>query len=353
VIPSTINKVIAPLVAVASMLFLSDSIVAAKTLDIYFIDVEGGAATLIVTPLGESILVDSGFPGDRDAGRIARVARDVAHLNEIDHYITTHWHRDHVGGIARLAELIPVRRYYDHGLPGAPAVDIPPELIEAYKKTTQGRNEALRAGDEIKLRNAGTIRRLRLEVLAASGVVKGELPGAPQIRICNPNLKVKPEDKTDNANSIAFVLSYGGFRFFDGGDLTWNVENKLVCPRDVVGIVDVYQVDHHGSDTSNNPALVNSLMPRVAIINNGARKAGDPGTFATLKALPRIESIYQLHRNVLTTENDNTPATYIANEKEDCQGDFIKLSVDQTTRTFTVSIAARQISRSYRMGRRD
>jgi competence protein ComEC len=189
--------------------------------------------------------------------------------------------------------------------------------------------------------------------LAASGVVKGELPGAPQIRICNPDLKVKPEDKTDNANSIAFVLSYGGFRFFDGGDLTWNVENKLVCPRDVAGAVDVYQVDHHGSDTSNNPALVNSLKPLVAIINNGARKAGDPGTFATLKALPGIESIYQLHRNVLTTENDNTPAAYIANEKENCQGDFIKLSVDQAARTFTVSIAAKQISRSYRMRRRD
>lgn len=281
------------------------------------------------------------------------MARDVAHLNEIDHYITTHWHRDHVGGIARLSELIPVRHYYDHGLPSAPAVDIPPELIEAYKKTTQGRNETLRAGDEIKLRNAGAIRRLRLEVLAASGVVKGELPGAPQIRICNPDLKVKPEDKTDNANSIAFVLSYGGFRFFDGGDLTWNVENKLVCPRDVAGAVDVYQVDHHGSDASNNPALVNSLKPLVAIINNGARKAGDPGTFATLKALPGIESIYQLHRNVLTTENDNTPAAYIANEKENCQGDFIKLSVDQAARTFTVSIAAKQISRSYRMRRRD
>src|SRR4029079_15071510 len=90
---------------------------APRTLDIYFIDVEGGAATLIVTPLGESLLIDSGFPGDRDAGRIAHVARDVAHLVQIDHYITTHWHRDHMGGIPQLSKLIPVRNYYDHGLP--------------------------------------------------------------------------------------------------------------------------------------------------------------------------------------------------------------------------------------------
>src|SRR4029077_7188130 len=90
---------------------------APKTLDIYFIDVEGGAATLIVSPTGESLLIDSGFPGDRDAGRIAQVALEVAGLKQIDHYLTTHWHRDHVGGIARLAQLIPVKNYYDHGLP--------------------------------------------------------------------------------------------------------------------------------------------------------------------------------------------------------------------------------------------
>jgi len=246
-----------------------------------------------------------------------------------------------------LVELIPVRRYYDHGLPAAPAVDIFPLLIDAYKKATQGRSETLHAGDEIKLRNTRTIPRLRLVVLAASGVVKGEPADAPQIRICNPELKVMPEDKTDNANSIAFALSFGSFRFFDGGDLTWNVENKLVCPRDLVGAVDVYQVDHHGFDISNNPALVKVLNPRVAIINNGARKAGEPKTFAMLKALPAMQGIYQLHRNVLTTENDNPPADYIANEQETCNGEFIKLSVDQTARSFTVSIPAKQISRNY------
>src|SRR5882672_7894717 len=116
---------------------------APKSLDIYFIDVEGGAATLIVTPTGESLLIDSGFPGDRDAGRIAQVALEVAGLKQIDHYLTTHWHRDHVGGIARLAQLIPVKNYYDHGLPKTIAADMQPELIEAYKQTTQGKSVTL------------------------------------------------------------------------------------------------------------------------------------------------------------------------------------------------------------------
>jgi len=334
-------------------LLLLSTVVSAKTLDIYFIDVEGGAATLIVTPLGESILIDSGFPGERDAGRIAQVARDLAKLKQIDHYITTHWHRDHVGGIPQLAQLIPVKRYYDHGLPTAPASDILPELIDPYKKTTDGKNQTLKAGDDIKLRSGGPFPRLRFEIVAGSGVVKGEPAGSPQIRICNPDQKPMAEDKTDNANSLGFVLTFGGFRFFDGGDLTWNVENKLVCPRAVVGAVDVYQVDHHGADSSNNPTLVNNLQPRVAIIGNGPRKGGEVNTFATLKAAPGIEAIYQLHRNLATTANDNTMSGYIANEEESCKGNYIRLSVDEVARSYTVSIDAKQISRKYRVVRVD
>lgn len=343
---STVKTRIVTLIAIV---LLSSFIVSARTLDIYFIDVEGGAATLIVTPLGESILVDSGYPGDRDAGRIAQVAREIAHLNQIDHYITTHWHRDHVGGIARLVELIPVRRYYDHGLPTTPTIDVFPNLINVYKQTTEGKTETLKPGDEIKLRNARSMSRLKLEVVASNGIVKGEPPGAPQVRVCNSDSKVMPEDKTDNANSIAFVLNFGSFRFFDGGDLTWNVENKLVCPRDLVGAVDVYQVNHHGFDISNNPELVRILNPRVAIINNGARKAGEARTFALLKGLPAIEGIFQLHRNVLTSAADNAPADYIANEEENCKGQFIKLSVDRVARSYEVSIPAKQSRRRYRV----
>src|SRR5213595_3395018 len=148
---------------------------APKTLDIYFIDVEGGAATLIVTPTGRSLLIDTGFPGDRDAGRIAHVALEIAGLKQIDHCVITHWHRDHVGGVASLARLIPIKNYYDHGLPQIIASDMQAELIEAYGQMTQGKSVTLKPGDEIKLqRSPKYLLPLEVRVLAAGGVVLGE-----------------------------------------------------------------------------------------------------------------------------------------------------------------------------------
>ncbi len=320
-----------------------------KTLDIYFIDVEGGAATLIVTPTGQSLLIDTGFPGDRDAGRIAYAALEIAGLKQIDHCVITHWHRDHVGGVSALAKLIPIKNYYDHGLPQTIASDMQAELIEAYRRTTQGKSVTLKPGDEIKLqRSPKYLPPLEVRVLAAGGIVLGEQSSAPQVRPCGENFEPQPEDPTDNVNSVGILLTFGRFKFFDGGDLTWNIENRLACPKSVVGIVDVYQVDHHGLDLSNNPAFVRTLKPRVAIINNGPRKGGEARTFATLKSLNETEAIYQLHRNVRTVDKDNTMSDYIANEAEVCQGNLIKISVDPMARSYTVSIPARQLSRRYR-----
>jgi len=338
------------LVLLATLLIVHPAVgqTASRTLDIYFIDVEGGAATLIVTPTGESLLIDSGFPGDRDAGRIAHVALEVAGLKQIDHYLTTHWHRDHVGGIARLAQLIPVKNYYDHGLPKTIGADMQPELIDAYKQTTQGKSITLKPGDQIKLRSQKNMPPLYVRVLAAGGSVLHETSAIPQIRPCGPVFEARAEDKTDNVNSVGTVLSFGRFTFFDGGDLTWNIENRLVCPNRLIGPIDVYQVDHHGFDISNNPVLIRALNPRVAVINDGPRKGGEAGTYARLKNLKEIEGIYQLHRNVRTTDKDNAPPDFIANDEEACQGNFIKLSVDPAGKSYTVTIPAKQISRSYR-----
>jgi competence protein ComEC len=339
-----------PLVLLALFLSGQNSVHAApKTLDIYFIDVEGGAATLIVTPTGQSLLIDTGFPGDRDAGRIAHAALEIAGLKQIDHCIITHWHRDHVGGVATLSKLIPIKNYYDHGLPPTIASDMQAELIEAYRQTTQGKSITLKPGDEIKLqRSPKYLPPLNVRVLTAGGVVLGEQSSVPQVRPCGEKFEPKPEDTTDNVNSVGILLTFGRFKFFDGGDLTWNIENRLACPKNVVGGVDIYQADHHGLDISNNPAFVRELNPRVAIINDGPRKGGEARTFATLKSLNEIEAIYQLHRNVRTTDKDNTMSGYIANEEEVCQGNLIKISVDPTALSYTVSIPARQLSRSYR-----
>jgi competence protein ComEC len=337
-----------PALLLLALLLPASSRAAAKTLDIYFIDVEGGAATLIVTPAGQSLLIDTGFPGDRDAGRIAHVALEVAGLKQIDHCVITHWHRDHVGGVATLARLIPIKNYYDHGLPQTIASDMQAEFIEAYKQTTQGKSVTLRPGDIIRLDGDKPGRAFPVRVVAAGGVVVDEQSSTPQIRPCGEKFEAKAEDTTDNVNSIAILMTFGRFKFFDGGDLTWNIENRLACPRNTVGAVDVYQVDHHGGDNSNNPVLVRALNPRVALIDSGPRKGAEAGTFATLKGLSEIEAIYQLHRNLRTTDKDNTMSGYIANEEENCQGNFIKLSVAPNGKSYTVSIPAKQISRSYR-----
>jgi competence protein ComEC len=321
---------------------------AQKSLDIYFIDVEGGAATLIVTPARQSLLIDTGFPGERDAGRIAKVALEAAGLKLIDYCVITHWHRDHVGGVPALAKLIPIKNYYDHGLPQTIAADMQAEFIDAYKQVTNGNSIPLKPGDEIKLqRSAKNSPQLRVRVMAAGGMVLGEQSATPQIRPCGDNFEAKAEDTSDNVNSVGILLTFGRFRFFDGGDLTWNIEDRLACPKNLMGAVDVFQVDHHGVDSSNNPSLVRAIKPRVAIINSGPRKGAESQTFVTLKHNPGLQAIYQLHRNLRTTDKDNTMAGYIANEEESCQGNFIKLSVDPKSDSYTVSIPARQISRRY------
>src|SRR5678815_1568812 len=330
------------LLVLIAILVLANATTKARTLDVYFIDVEGGAATLIVTPAGESLLVDSGFPLQRDADRIIHVVRDVAKLKQIDHYLTTHWHRDHVGGIPMVAKVIPVKNFYDHGLPTAPAFDITPGYIELYRQAAKNNSVALKAGDELHLRDSS----VHVQINAANGLVIGEPAGAPQIKNCGADFKPILEDRTDNANSLGFLMTYGPFKFYNGGDLTWNVENKLVCPDNLIGAVDVFQVNHHGVDNSNNPALVRALNPGVAIIGNGPRKGGDERTFKTLKEVPNV-AIYQLHRNVRTTAN--APAEYVANDEEFCRGEFIKLSVAPGGKTYIVSISAKRISRRYQV----
>ena len=312
-----------------------------KTLDIYFLDMMGGAATLIVTPLGESVLIDTGSlePMHRDADRIFAAIRHAG-LKQIDYLVTTHFHSDHFGGILQLTKSIPVRTFLDKGSPPSELEQDKEwfkRLYPLYQQATGGKVRTIRAGDDIPLKNdpKGKLPPLVLHCVAAEKQVEG-FDGnvdAP----CSRH-ETKEPDLTDNGRSIALVLRYGDFDFFAGGDITWNVEHSLACPKNIVGRVDLYQVTHHGLDQSNNPLLLNALSPTVAIAMNGPRKGIQPSTFRALNELAGLEALYQIHYNTRYGDEGNVPLAFIANGKNAEGGGLIKVSVDLRQKQFTVSL---------------
>ena len=326
-----------------------------RGLDIYFVDVMGGAATLVVTPERESVLIDSGWAGfeDRDPERIVHVLKDVAGLDHLDHLVTTHWHADHFGGVEGLTKRVRIDHFWDRGLPDpdapggdkaafpdGPAADDP--LGIAYRKASQGKRKALRPGDVLPLKG-GVVAR----VLAAGGKVH-EADAAKRVpnRLCEDAPADLPTDPSDNARSLVLHFRHGMFQFLDCGDLTWNVEKQLVCPYDRVGLVDVFQVTHHGQDISNHPTLLATIRPTVAIMDNGPTKGGMPATVKRLKAIPSLQALYQLHKNAATGPEDNTDPALIANSDPD-GGRFIRVAVAADGARYTVRIGEHGAERSF------
>ena len=306
-----------------------------NTFDIYSIDVEGGQSTLFVSPSGESLLVDTGSPGDRDANRIATTAKQAG-LTNLDNVVITHYDGDHVGGVKDLAERIPIRTFIDHG-PRLPASGAPPmtpqekanveRLDAAYLGlASKGRHITANAGDRLPVPG------LDIRVVSSRGdVIKTPLDGAGAPNALCRAFTPHETDTSENINSLGMVVSsFGGrFRLLDLGDLTWNTEHDLVCPNNLVGSVDVYIATHHGLARSGPPALVHAVRPRVSIINNGPRKGASRETWDTLKSTPGLEDIWQLHYSVQRAptprfeekgepggKDANAPERFIANLDE-------------------------------------
>jgi beta-lactamase superfamily II metal-dependent hydrolase len=322
-----------------------------KRLDVYWIDVEGGSSVLLVTPAGESVLIDSGYPGDRDADRVKK-ACDAAGLKKIDHMLITHFHADHFGALADIVKRIPIGHLWTRDIVHAAEKERNDPKLAVLDEIKVDERHLVKVGQTLPLKQAPGAAALVLRFIGGDKTFIDDENAKDNAAICAGG-SPKPEDTSDNANSVVSLVTLGRFRLFEGGDLTWNLESQLVCPKNRVGEVDVYQADHHGLDKSNNPVLIKSLAPTVAVVNNGPRKGGEAGTLATLKATASIQDIYQLHRNVLLPDDQNAPPAFIANMEENGDaGNLVKMSVDPTGESYVVSIPSTKTQKTYATRRR-
>ena len=331
------------------------SAAARGTLDIYFIDVEGGQSTLVVTPAGQSLLVDTGFPGDgtfaslpgdprkaRDANRILTAAR-AAGVKQIDYLLTTHFHADHDGGVVELAQLIPIRTFVDHEPPGPHAERVVGTLaaFDRYARVRATGNHLLpKPGSRIPLKGVEA-----LVVSSAGATLPKPLAGAGEANPACGATGTDAQEPTENPRSTGIRLRFGRFTFLDVGDLSGPPLFALVCPNSLVGPTDVYLVAHHGGVDAADPATFAGLAPRVAIVNNGATKGGAPELLAALHQARGLEDAWQLHRSEASGPK-NVPDDRIANLDEST-AHWIAVRAREDG-SFTVTNGRTGVTKSYR-----
>jgi len=303
-----------------------------KPLQIYFIDVEGGQSTLVVSPSGQSLLIDTGWPGfdGRDANRIVAAAK-AAGVKKLDYVLITHFHRDHVGGVVQLADKMAIETLVDHG-PNREDSEVTREDYAAYAKLLEKRHHlVLKPGDGLPIKG------LTVRALAADGEhIESPLPGAGTANQFCGSEPQPPVDASENPRSLGVLITYGKFRFLDLGDLTADKELGLMCPNNLIGTVDLFLASHHGTASSDSKALVHAIHPRVAVINNGAHKGGSALVWQRIHDSPGIEDVWQLHYAVDAGADHNVAEKFIANpdEKNDA-GNYIQ-AVAQSDGSFAI-----------------
>jgi len=356
------------LLAGALLALVGNGAGAQQALGIYLIDVEGGGATLFVSPTGESLLVDTGNGGaaaGRDAGRIIDAMRDAG-VSRIDHLITTHWHGDHYGSMEELAGRVPIAQFIDHGPSVESNAGLDRFLGETYPALYAGAvHTVVSPGDRIPMRGVDVT-----VVAAGKRVIDRALPGAGQPNPYCGSFVPQAEDNGENAQSVGILMQLGSFRVLHLGDLTANTEFELMCPNNPIGTVDLWVVSHHGQPISNAQVLVHAIEARVAIMNNGTRKGGQPEAMSIIHSAPGLEDLWQLHFSQLSGQEYTVPGVFIANGVDepdeampiapltagagtpprpvhDGEAHWIKVSAEASG-TFTVTNARNGFSKTYR-----
>ena len=319
---------------------------AADTLDIYVLDVEGGKAMIVRTPTGQSMLLDGGMPtqDNRDVNRVMRAAKEIG-VEEFDYILTTHYDVDHAGNVPAIAAKIPTKVFIDHGpiVPNPKLAPMNRKAAEAYLAFVADKKRmSVKPGDVIPLKG------VKITVLTSNEQVLAKpLKGAGKPNEFCPASPPEAVEMDDNSGSIGTLWEFGKFRMADFGDLLRWVENRLMCPTNRVGVVDLFMVNHHGLAVSNSAELVQALHPKAAIMNNGERKGAAPDVTRILRASPGIQDIWQLHYSVSAGKDFNAPEDYIANLKQqDCAANWIKVSA-QRNGSFTITNTRNSFSKTY------
>lgn len=311
--------------------------VPSKDLRIVTVDADGGAAVLIMTPEGKSLLIDTGWPVGHgaprptaggasaatpaaavqsDADRIAAAAETLG-VKKIDYLLITHYHVDHIGGIQALLAKLPVGTIIDHGpnretvlpdLSSREATISPAALYPGYLKAITGYPVTVpKVGDKLDVGS------LHIEFVTSDGdVLHSPLPGAGQPNSACAGVPQKgPNGGEENVRSLGMVMTFGKTSILYLGDLTWNKEIELLCPVNKIGKVDVYFVTGHGMDISSAPPTV-ALDSTVAVMQNGSRKGGDEAVIKTVDSFPDMKGFWRLHYSTRYPDMNGDP-NYIAN----------------------------------------
>lgn len=347
------RKLLLVIAAVAVVGAIAAAQMDTPTTQIYFIDTEGGMSTLIVSPtngiLGtrEVLLLDAGNlnPPGRDADRIVAAMKDAG-VERVDTLVVSHYHGDHVGGVAALFDKVPVRRVLDPG---------------AFVPEQHGTREAgylsylpVRQHAHVTVPRPGTkipVAGLDVHVLSSAGdLISAPLPGVrrSQNPLCAAAQRRAQDNTPNNVESIGVLVEFGRFRYLDLADLTWNQEMELVCPANLLGTVSVYRTSRHGTDWAGAQALVHAVRPRIAVMNNNPTKGGTPGTFQIVKSAPGLEDFWQLHYSDNVAKDVNSPESFIANFTDAGDGGhYIKLTA-RSDGSFTVRNGRNGFTKEYR-----
>jgi beta-lactamase superfamily II metal-dependent hydrolase len=333
------------------VLLMVSALSAAKTLDMYVIDVEGGKSLLLVSPSGQSMVIDAG--GGREANRIVEACKALG-VKKIDYMVVSHYDGDHVGGVPALAERVPIVTFVDHGANVQLNDSGYLKNVDAYMAlAAKAKRLVVKAGDRIPIKGFDA-----LVVMAAGKAITEPLKGAGQP---NPACDTTPRkvwglddrgildnhDTNENSQAITLLIAYGKFRMLDPADLTWNKDRELMCPVNRVGAVDLYMTANHGMDNANSPIMVHALRPRVVIADNGASKGASAEVFQTVESSPGLEDYWQMHYLIAGGEKANVAPDYIANIVGSPDGKWIKVSAEGDG-SFTVTNARNNFTKTYK-----